>query len=320
MRRIAFFVGSIIGSGVLILGNIVKNYGLISFFIAMLLIIVITYIFTKIESITNTLEKVFGKKITIMLSFLYWLISWVSTLVVVNEAVYYICEIFAINKLFLQCGLTIFFTIINCVSDKHSIYVEYLLTSLKIMILIFFPITILFKSNISAISLSKLPLFCTSEGIVNVFWSFLGVEMASIMHLNTKQGIISIVLIGLLYFINAFVVLINLPEVSIRAFFDLSQMMFGNSNFIAIAIIILCIGTINSWIVASSTFAYESSLQGIFPSIFKKTYNNIPVASIILSSIGLIPLFFFLKNDAISSVILNFANLSSNLFVFFTVL
>ena len=51
MRSIVFFIGSIIGSGVLILPYIIKTGGLISFFIAMSFVTFITYIFTKIFGI-----------------------------------------------------------------------------------------------------------------------------------------------------------------------------------------------------------------------------------------------------------------------------
>ena len=298
MRSIVFFIGSIIGSGVLILPYIIKTGGLISFFIAMGFVTFITYIFTKILCITTLLKKVFGKRITVILTFLYWLISWVSTSVVINEAVYYISQLFTIDTLLLQCTITIFFIIINCISNKHTVYLEYILTALKVLLLIIFPIVVLFKSSMCV---QKLPMFYTSNGITNIFWCFLGIEMGSIM----------------LYLINIFAIMLNIPEVTIRAFFDLSQMIFGNTTFIAISIIILCLSTINSWIVASSTFAYESSINGAFPEIFSRKSNDIPVYSTILSSIGLIPLFFVLRNDTLSSIILHFANLSSNLFLFF---
>ena len=314
MRSIVFFIGSIIGSGVLILPYIIKTGGLISFFIAMSFVTFITYIFTKILCITTLLKKVFGKRITVILTFLYWLISWVSTSVVINEAVYYISQLFTIDTLLLQCTITIFFIIINCISNKHTVYLEYILTALKVLLLIIFPIVVLFKSSMCV---QKLPMFYTSNGITNIFWCFLGIEMGSIMHLTTRNGLISILFIGILYLINIFAIMLNIPEVTIRAFFDLSQMIFGNTTFIAISIIILCLSTINSWIVASSTFAYESSINGAFPEIFSRKSNDIPVYSTILSSIGLIPLFFVLRNDTLSSIILHFANLSSNLFLFF---
>lgn len=330
LRLFFFLVSAIIGSGVFVLPfslGAISSLSIISFGITSVIVICLSYFFSKINSTSILIKNAFGKKISILFTYFYWIISVISTIVVVNEVVIYLSVFFpnCLNYSFLiSLLLIIFFTLINCINNKSTTILEGIFTFIKISLLLIVPILILYNfSNVAKFDVA----FNGSQffkGISLSMWSFVGVETIPSLS-STKKGrtitsIVSVIIIAFLYLFNILVVFSRFGfNLSPSTYFDIEKAI-GYPNFISFTILLICLGTLNSWINSSGFFAYQAAQSKMMPSIFSREYNKIPYAAIIISSLVLIPFTLFLKHG-LGQIMIKFINYSCNgLFIYYGVI
>lgn len=315
--QIAIFIFSAqVGSGLFILPAALSTGGYKSIFILLFVGIVctlITYIFAKTGKNTHELIKdAFGKKISNYFFLLYWIISWFSTIVLFKELIGY-TGFTGYQGLIIEIGVWLFITGFNMWNFKHIILLESVLTFVKI--LPFFGLLVCYFLTEKAS-----PIVQIKEVDMSIFlrclWCFVGMETGGIMakslkisenerKIGTYIGMFSVIAfyIGSVFFCFYIVGtdLLYLNKSPYVTIFQASLSSYLSSNVIVYIIrsfvVLVLIGSINSWTISSGYVAYEGGLMGVLPKIFKKlNKNNVPYMGIFISSV-LVLLFILLTHN-----------------------
>ena len=89
-------------------------------------------------------------------------------------------------------------------------------------------------------------------------------------------------------------------------FVDAISVVLGKNCSLIIAVItsLVCIGTLNAWILTSSQISLGLAKDGLLPKILaKKNKNGAPYVSVLISCLGMIPILILTKNENLSSQI-----------------
>ncbi|MBR1735002.1 MAG: amino acid permease [Alphaproteobacteria bacterium] len=340
----AIVFGSQIGSGIFMLPSILAPYGIFGVFGwcfagigAMLLALVFSELCSRFPQTGGPhiyVKEGFGIIPAFFIGWAYWLVSWISTAVVIVSAVAYLNP-FLNNpssniNLTLEIGLLAIITIINCKSVKLSGQIEFVLTLLKFIPFVIVPIILLQSFDSSCISLSEKFIEIPSPKLISIvtilcFWGFIGVECATTPAgsvRNPEKNIPRAIILGTLtvaivYFINNVAIMGVVPEKilaeSSAPFVDAINIVAGeNVSYLLSAIAsIVCIGTLNAWVLTSAQISLGLSQDKLLPLFFAKTNKeNSPYISVLISSIGLIPILILTKQNNFAeqiSYIINFS-------------
>lgn len=295
-------------------------------------------------------QHVFGNKIAFFSGWTYWVISWVSTTVVVVTSIGYLSpflsdlfrdNIFFINYnkeiyLFLEISLLFLITALNLKGIKVAGNAEFILTILRFIPLIILPTCALFyfnKNNFiidaEVINLSKTNML----GKVTLFalWGFIGLETATTPADSVINPAITIpraIIVGtssvaLLYILNFIGIAGLIPGTKLMyssaPYVDAARYMFGGNWHLLISIIasIVCIGTLNAWILTSGQIALGLSQDGLMPKFFGiKNKADAPVFGIITSCLGILPLLVLIYTKSFSQQIATIIDVSVIAFLF----
>ncbi len=316
-------IGSQIGSGILLLPASLAHFGamgLVSWILtasgALLLALIFAHLCSKIPKTGGPhtyIEAAFGKKPAFYSAWTYWVISWMSTTAVVIALVGYLTPIFGnedpVVNLFLEIIILAFITLLNLLGVGTAGRMESIFTFLKVLPLLIVPAAGLFFVNWDHFT----PFNPTGNSTVSTLnaaalltlWGFIGVESAttpagSVINPSKtipKAIVFGTLVVALVYIANSFVVMGVVPSESLShskaPFADASQLIFGGNWHLLISITaaIVCLGTINAWILTSGQIALGAADDGHFPKIFnKKNARGAPGWSLIISSCGMIPL------------------------------
>lgn len=329
IRKIGFWpvvslvIGSQIGSGIFVLPATLASYGGISLFgwvvsggAAILLALVFSELcrrYPKTGGPHAYVEAAFGRRASFFTAWCYWIISWLSSTVVVIAAVGYFGSIFGGFSLFVNLGLEIGLILllmgINLMGVRASGYTEFVFTLLKILPLILLPLAAFFffdSKNFVPLNLTELSgAQAVSAAALLTFWGFIGVEVATTPAEsieNPRKTIPRAILLGtivvaLIYCFSSTMVMGVIPPEQLKfsqaPFVDLTKVVFGGSWHIAVALAaaIVCVGTLNAWILASGQIALGAASDNLFPAVFsKKNAHGVSVVGILVSSLGMIPL------------------------------
>ncbi len=329
-------VGSQIGSGVFLLPASLGAFGAIglsSWLItatgAILLALVFARLCTRFAKTGGPhvyVEAAFGKKAAFYCAWTYWVISWVSTPAVLIAIVGYLTPI--VGKMSgtttIMIEMTVLATIvwINILGVRRAGQVEFIFTLLKILPLLIVPIGGLWFLN-TAHFMPFNPTEYSTMGALNAaalftLWGFIGVETATTPAesvINPQKTIpraivLGTVVVAFVYMFSTFVIMGVLPSSvlthSSAPFSDAATAIFGGNWYlvISLAAAIVCIGTLNAWVLTSSQIALGAANDGYFPKCFSvKNKNDVPVWGLLISSAGIIPILVLtLDVDLISQV------------------
>lgn len=339
---IVFLVSTLVGSGMFLLIGLLPQFGFINgvigFLISFILFFFIGLVFAQTEeSPFKLMEKALGKRITFLISWMLWLISWVSLLIIINEIILFAAALYPILNNYvvlfqvLVLGLTIS---LNMFGMQNSSKIEIIITILKICPLILIAVLCFFKTS-HPIILNNIPINFSNiaKNIPAAIWCFVGIESIILVGNQFKASKIYGFLIGMgivlgIFLLNIFAVYkifgnsfnLQRPHTELMGFLfnDFSLVEnFGGKIFNIIAMIV-CFGSLNSCTVSNSLIAYDMSKTGYFPKLFQKINQySAPYISILASSLGLIPFFFLLKNKEVYLIIKDFIDLSSSIFLLF---
>lgn len=262
----------------------------------------------------------FGEKAAFFVGWTYWVISFISNSIVIMSAIGYLTPLFksqAILEVILQITLLTTIMILNLKGPEVAGKIEFYLTLLKFVPLLVVGLCALSHFNIDNIAIAEeiqnlsLPTIMARVALLT-FWGFIGVECATTTAgsvNNPSKTIPKAIMLGtfcvaVLYLINSIGIMGLIPAseliVSKAPYADAAASLFGGrwSNVMAVIASIICIGTLNAWVLTSSQIALGLAEDGLLPKFFaKKNSSNAPVWGIIVSCLGNVPLLIFTAND-----------------------
>lgn len=346
----ALVTGSQIGTAVFMLPTALAAYGgygvtgwLISGVGAIALALVFAFLcssFPKTGGPHVYVKEAFGPNLAFFTGWTYWVISWVSTPVVVITAISYLSPIIGdqSNKFYLglQIALLLSITGLNLRGIKIAGRAEIFLTLLKFIPLLVMSFVALFyydkanfviDSKVSTIPVSNI----LGQVTLLTLWGFIGLETATTPAGSVENPsktipraiIFGTTCVALLYLINSVGILGMIPGSELMhskaPYVDAAQRMFGGNWHLTISIIasVVCIGTLNAWILTSGQIILGLSEDGFVPKLFSKTNeNNAPVVGILASSVGIIPLLILTADEDFTKQMKDIIDFSVSAFLF----
>ena len=352
-RKIGFWsvfglvTGSQIGTGVFMLPASLAPYGflgLVGWIISGLGAVSLALVFARLCSwYPKTggphvyVKEAFGTSAAFFVGWTYWVISWVSTTVVVVASIGYLTPLIGSHSqmVHLTLEITLLFLImfLNLRGVKVAGHAEFFLAALKIVPLIVMPLAALFFFNKDN--------FAMDAGVMNnplshnlsavallAFWGFIGVEMATTPAGSIENPsktipraiIIGTLCVAILYFINSLGIMGVIPGkdlmLSKAPYVDAVRHMWGGNWHLVISLIasIVCIGTLNAWTLSSGQIALGLAQDGLMPKFFaQKNRNDAPFYGLLVSFIGIVPLLILTSNENLvhqMTMIIDFSVLS----------
>jgi len=350
----ALVIGSQIGSGVFMLPATLAPYGmysiagwLLSGCGAIALALVFAQLcgwYPKTGGPHVYALQAFGPSIAFFTGWTYWVISWISTTVVIIASVGYLTPLIGIQSPLVNACLEIILliavTALNFRGINTAGRMEFVLTLLKIIPLCLIPLIALFyfdihnfsvASTISPLSLSQI----LSRVTLLTLWGFIGLESATTPAGSVENPsktiplaiVTGTICVALLYLLNSLAIMGIIPSAQLinssAPYADASQLIFGGNWHLIISAIasIICIGTLNAWILTSSQIALGLAQDGFVPAFFGyKNKYDAPYWGLIISCAGIIPLLLLTADKSIASQILTIIDFSVTAFLFVYIL
>ena len=328
----SLIIGGIIGSGIFFLPYTLGTFGffsIITFLITAMFFLILSIFFSKIEgSPFLFIKNQLGENIAFFVSWSYWFVSWFSSIVVINEIATVLTELIPLSGTVISFTALACLIFINFFGNKNSLTVEVVLSSIKIIPLLLIPILYFIYTPMNNIVVETFHAKQLLLSVPAAVWCFGGVESLSIINSeNSKiKNITSVVILTFLivvgiYCLNILAVWYSSGILCLPTVYGIvMSKLFGSKmgKIIQIIIAIEGISNLNTWILSSSICGYDNSQNGFFPEIFKKK-NSFGTAywSLILSTIGLFPLCWIVRNTDLGRSILTFTDISCALWFLF---
>lgn len=324
LTLIALVIGSQVGSGALSSPAIFARFGFLGMYawlIAGFGAMCLAYVFARLCILTNKTggphvytQEVFGRAIGYFTGWVYWMISWISTIVVLIAAVNYLANALSITSkcMITALGLMIWTTVnyINIRGVEESGLIGVLLTIIKVMFFVVLTILAIWSFNAANIVHYTFDHTFTSA-ISAALWGFIGVETAMTMTtdvVSSKQDVSRAILIGTaivmcIYVISNLAAIGCVPHqvlaVSLSPYNLIANSIFPGSNvIIGLFAFILCLGSLNAWVLVSGQAAVGLAKDGFLPRVFEMRVIGIVTSGV---GVGLIWL-FGMYYDVLSSI------------------
>jgi APA family basic amino acid/polyamine antiporter len=238
--------------------------------------------------------------------------------------------------LILEIILLLGIMMINLRGVKAAGHAEFVLAVLKLIPLVAMPILALLYFNSDHIVISKavaeLPLSkALGQVALLTLWGFIGLECAttpaeSVENPETtipKAIIIGTICVALLYIFNSIGMmgLLSSAELSqsTAPYSDAVQRVLGGNWHLVISVIaaVVCIGTLNAWVLTSGQIALGLAQDRFLPKYFQKQNKfDAPFVGIIVSCSGIIPLLFLTADENLAKQITTILDFSVIAFLF----
>lgn len=346
---VSIVIGCQIGSGILMLPSQLANFGwialagwLISGAGAILLSLVFAQLCIAIPKTGGPhayVEVAFGKAASFFTGWTYWIISWVSTVAVIITAIGYLTPIIGeqgpLCTLALELFLLVVITFLNIQGVEAAGFAELIFTFLKVVPLLIIPLVGLFLfgthnfPDIAALPLS--PQATLSGAVLLTLWCFIGLESATTPAesiINPTKTIPRAVVVGTLsvafiYILNNIGMMSIIPlemlAQSHAPYADASRLLFGQGGSCIVSLIafIICIGTINAWVLTSGQIALGAAHDKLFPVMFSRTNRKgAPYWSLWLAFVGMGSMLIVSIHNGLVSRISFIIDLSVTAFLF----
>ncbi len=346
----ALVTGSQIGSTILVAPASLAQYGvfslvgwLISGFGAIALCFVFASLcarFPETGGPHTYVNHLFGRTAAFFTGWTYWVVSWVSSTIVVITAVGalspFLGDISKFSELALQIFLLLVIGFLNLKGVRAAGRAELILMLMKFAPLIIIPLAALFyfdvknfviSDQVAAVPVSSI----LSKVVLLTFFGFIGLECATVPAGDIDQPkktipkaiIVGTLSVALLYVFNSVGIMGIMPSAELAQskapYVDASKIIFGGNWHFLIALVasITCIGSLNAWVLASSQIVFGLAQDGLMPKIFaKKNQNEAPYFSVIISCAGTIPLLILTTNDNMAAQISLIVDFSVTAFLF----
>ncbi|WP_108784132.1 APC family permease [Wolbachia endosymbiont of Bemisia tabaci] len=346
----ALVISSQIGSGIFMLPISLAPYGaysliswVISGFGAISLALVFAALCAKFPETGGPhiyVKHAFGSTAAFFVGWTYWVISWVSTTALIVVGVGYLTPFFHEDiksmRLFLELLLFTIITLINLRGIAAAGHVEFLLTVVKVAVLLAIPVAALFFFDRNNFIISEEILSLTTSQILArstllTLWCFIGLELATAPAGSVdnpaktipKAVVLGTICVAIIYFINNFAImgLINGNNLaSSRApYVDAIKIMFSGNWHLIVSIVafIFCVGSLNAWVLSSGQVAFGLAEDRLMPKFFaKRNKHGSPFWGITVSSIGTAILLILTSNNNFAQQITSIIDFSVISFLF----
>ncbi len=286
------------------------------------------------------MKHTFGSTAAFFVGWTYWVISWVSTTALIVVGVGYLTPFFHEDiksmRLFLELLLFTIITLINLRGIATAGHVEFLLTVVKVAVLLAIPVAALFFFDRNNFIISEEILSLTTSQILArstllTLWCFIGLELATAPAGSVdnpaktipKAVVLGTVCVAVIYFINNFAImgLINGNNLaSSRApYVDAIKIMFSGNWHLIVSIVafIFCVGSLNAWVLSSGQVAFGLAEDRLMPKFFaKRNKHGSPFWGITVSSIGTAILLILTSNNNFAQQITSIIDFSVISFLF----
>lgn len=349
---VSIVIGSQIGAGAFVIPSILapfKTIGLLGWLVSVSGAISLALIFSDLSSHLPKnggphvyVSAAFGRVAAFFTAWIYWIISWSSSSVLLVATTSYLVMITgyltSFEIILIEAGVLLIITYVNIVGMKFSGIIETVLTGLKILPLLFLPVIFFmffdpehFKFSFKEVADGGDVMSIVSKTALITFWGFIGVECATTPAesvKNPKKTIPRAIIIGtscvaMIYIMN------TISIVGVVGFDELGKTgapyakamgyIFSHYSDIAISImaIIVCIGTLNAWTLTSGQIAHGAHSDGLFPKIFGKiNKTGAPSNALILAAIGMVPFLIIEQMDCWKNGLEKFIGILTSIFVF----
>ncbi len=346
----ALVTGSQIGSGVLMLPANLAPYGtfsLLGWLIAGLGAVMLALVFANLCSrFPQTggphvyVKQTFGPTAAYFTGWTYWIISWVSTPVVITASIGYLTPLLGDTtpffRLILEIGLLFVITAINLRGVNTAGKAEFLLTLLKIIPLLVVPVAALFVFDIKNFHVSPQ---VASQGVsvslchvvLLTLWGFIGLESATAPAGSVKNPsktipraiVLGTICVALLYFVNSLGIMGAVPGEQLMSskapYADTAKLLFAGNWHLIVSLVaaIVCIGTLNAWMLASGQIAMGVAMDGLMPQFLAKTNRHgAPATALLISCAGIVPLLILTMNENLAQQINTIIDFSVTAFLY----
>lgn len=347
---LALVTGSQIGSGVFMLPASLAPYGALGlggWVIAALGAIALALVFAQLCCwLPKTggphvyVKEAFNPSLAFFVGWTYWVISWVSSTVVVIASIGYLTPLIGDQSpailLILEIALLLLITLLNFKGVEAAGHAEFFLTLLKVVPLFVMPLAALFffdaKNLVVDIKVAQLgtPQILGQVTLLTL-WGFIGLESATTPAESVENpsktipravvwGTISV---AVLYWLNSLGIMGAVPGQELMQskapYADATRIVFGGNWHIVISLIasIVCIGTLNAWVLASGQIALGLAQDGLMPAFFsRKNRHGAPYWALFISCAGILPLLILTSTENLAKQMVAIIDFSVIAFLF----
>jgi basic amino acid/polyamine antiporter, APA family len=351
---LALVVGSQIGSGVFMLPATLAPFGIYSvagWITSSLGAISLALVFANLcAHFPKTggphvyIAKLFGEDVSFFAGWTYWIVSWVSTTAVVVAAIGYLSPFIGDQSPMVYLGLEIFLLLSMCLLNLFGVSIagraETVFTTLKFLPLFIVPMAAIWYFNSDNFNMSST---IASQGVSSslaqatllTLWGFIGLESATTPAGSVdnpsktipRAVVAGTVIVALVYIFNSVAIMGLLPGEELQnskaPYVDAAQSVFGGQwhLFVSMAASIVCIGTLNAWVLTSGQISLGLAEDKMMPEIFsRRNSREAPYISIILSCVGIVPLLIMTANENIAGQVAAVIDFSVTSFLFIYIL
>ena len=319
----AIVMSSQIGSGILILPATLTPFGLYSalgWIISGLGAIALALVFAGLcQRFPRTggphvyIQAVFGDTAAFFTGWTYWLISWFSTTAVVIASIGYLSPFIRAQSPYINFMLEVFLLVsitwLNLKGTRFAGRTGLILTVLKTIPLFILPLAAFWSFDIHNFvvnhAVHNLPLSSIlAQVTLLTLWGFIGLETATAsagsVH-NPEKNIPKAIILGtafvaIIYFINSLGIMGLMPsEVlshSQAPYIDATRYLLGGEWHLVVALIaaIICVGTLNAWMLASGHVALGLAEDRLLPHRFaQRNATGAPIFGLLISAGCILP-------------------------------
>jgi len=347
---LAIVISSQIGSGILILPVTLTPFGfysLLGWLTSALGAISLALVFAGLcQRFPKTggphafVNAVFGKTVAFFTGWTYWVISWFSTTVVVIASVGYLSPFIRHDTPQVYCALEVLILVsitwLNLRGVRLAGRAGFILMLLKTLPLLILPIAAFWFFNhenfvMAPEVINQPPSSILAQVTLLTLWGFIGLETATTSAgsvINPSKTIPKAIILGtacaaILYMINSIGIMglmpANILGQSKAPYIEAANRVFSGEWHLVIAAIasIICIGTLNAWMLASGQIAVGLAEDKLLPAVFsKRNKKDAPVIGLIVSGIGILPFLFLMMNHSMAEQIATVIDYSVTAFLY----
>ena len=346
----ALVTGSQIGSGVLMSPATLAPFGIyaiLGYLISGIGAIALALVFAQLCAwLPQTggphvyIEHTFGRLPAFLVGWTYWVISWISSTILVITGVGYLLPLLQISSPFIILALEITLLCgvlaLNLRGVAVAGHIEFVLSLLKFIPLLIIPVcafayfnynNFILDASLSSLSLGSL----ISRVTLLTLWGFIGLETATTAAGSVENPSVTIpkavvtgtACVALLYILNSLTIMGIIPGTILAhahaPYVDAAHVIFGGSWHLLIAIIaaIVCIGTLNAWVLTSGQIVLGLARDRLLPSWFGITNRyGAPIIGLAISVFGMVPLLIMVMQQHLATQVLTIIEISVTSFLF----
>lgn len=343
---LALVIGSQLGTAIFLLPGQLSIYGpwaLVSWLVTGAGALALSSIFSHL-SLHNQkaggpsvyVTQAFGNKLGFFVGWSYWVISWMSSIpvfmVLISALEHITGDLGSWGRLGIEWGLLGSIFWLNVRGTNLSRAGEIFFTILKVTPMILLPFLSLGQARWDHLSMpSEIPpLNAINAASLLTFWGFIGLETGTTLTGQVQEArtivpralFIGTAIVMGIYLINTAAVMAVVPpsmlQLSANPYGLFLETLGGPicGKAVSFLVMIMCLGTLNSWTLASAQVAMLAAHEGLFPSSFGHVNSKgCPMGGLAYSTLALLIGTLILKNQGLSQQINDFVNLSTTLFI-----